>query len=77
MSTLRVDYGGRTFSFEEPRVVTLGRDPSRKLPVQVLAALGLVGCLLLAVNLPLASMLAGFAVLAVGAAWYALRHARS
>jgi len=28
MSTLRVDYGGRTFSFEEPRVVSLGRDPS-------------------------------------------------
>ena len=34
---------------------------------------GLVGCLLLAVNLPLASVLAGFGVLAVGAAWYALR----
>ncbi|MGS2613127.1 APC family permease [Micromonospora sp. LZ34] len=64
------------YAITNASALTLGRDPSRKLPVQVLAALGLVGCLLLAVNLPLASALAGFAVLAVGAAWYALRPAR-
>jgi APA family basic amino acid/polyamine antiporter len=43
--------------------------------VQLLAALGLVGCLVLAVSLPLASVLAGFGVLALGAAGYALRRA--
>lgn len=40
------------------------------------AGLGLVGCLLLAVNLPVTSVLAGFGVLAAGVAWYALRLAR-
>ncbi|MEH1015266.1 APC family permease [Micromonospora sp. CPCC 206060] len=54
--------------------LTLGRDPARKLPVQTLAALGLAGCVLLAVTLPPASVLAGFGVLALGATWYALRH---
>jgi APA family basic amino acid/polyamine antiporter len=34
---------------------------------------GLAGCVLLAVNLPLASVLAGAAVLAVGIAVYAVR----
>lgn len=53
--------------------LTLGRDPDRRTPVRVLAVLGLVGCLLLAVNLPLGSVVAGFGVLAVGIAWYALR----
>ncbi|MEV4828817.1 APC family permease [Micromonospora sp. CA-248260] len=52
---------------------TLGPDPTRRVPVRALAALGLVGCLLLAVNLPAASVLAGFGVLALGALWYALR----
>ncbi|MFG1840964.1 APC family permease [Micromonospora sp. NPDC049175] len=56
--------------------LTLGRERERKLPVRVLAGLGLLGCLLLAVNLPTGSVLAGFGVLAVGAAWYALRPAR-
>ncbi|MFI5835374.1 APC family permease [Micromonospora sp. NPDC051300] len=40
----------------------------------LLAALGLVGCLVLAVSLPLPSVLAGFGVLALGALWYAVRH---
>ncbi|MEV0001242.1 APC family permease [Micromonospora sp. NPDC050980] len=40
----------------------------------LLAALGLVGCLVLAVSLPLPSVLGGFGVLALGALWYALRH---
>ncbi|MGC5019951.1 APC family permease [Micromonospora sp. DT47] len=62
------------YAITNAAALTLGRDPARKLPVQLLAALGLVGCLLLAVNLPLASVLAGFGVLALGAAWYALRH---
>ncbi|MFI5488747.1 APC family permease [Micromonospora echinaurantiaca] len=64
------------YAITNAAALTLGRDPARRLPVQVLAALGLVGCLLLAVNLPLSSVLAGFAVLAVGAAWYALRPRR-
>ncbi|MFI2661651.1 APC family permease [Micromonospora carbonacea] len=53
--------------------LTLSRDPGRRLPVRLLAVLGLVGCVALAVSLPLASVLAGFGVLALGAAWYALR----
>lgn len=61
------------YAITNAAALTLGRDPGRRLPVRALAALGLVGCLLLAVNLPLSSVLAGFAVLAVGAAWYALR----
>ncbi|MFC0030808.1 APC family permease [Micromonospora chaiyaphumensis] len=63
------------YAIANASALTLGRDPARKLPVQLLAALGLVGCLLLAVNLPPASTLAGFGVLALGALWYALRHA--
>ncbi|PGH41305.1 amino acid permease [Micromonospora sp. WMMA1996] len=62
------------YAITNAAALTLGRDPARKLPVRTLAALGLVGCLLLAVNLPLPSVLAGFGVLALGAAWYALRH---
>ncbi|MET8833772.1 APC family permease [Micromonospora sp. NPDC004540] len=61
------------YAIANASALTLGRDPARRLPVQLLAALGLVGCLLLAVNLPVASVLAGFGVLALGAAWYALR----
>ncbi|MFG1899114.1 APC family permease [Micromonospora carbonacea] len=53
--------------------LTLGRDSGRRLPVRLLAVLGLVGCVALAVSLPLASVLAGFGVLALGTAWYALR----
>ncbi|WFF01788.1 APC family permease [Micromonospora sp. WMMD964] len=61
------------YAITNAAALTLGRDPDRRSPVRVLAVLGLVGCLLLAVNLPLGSVLAGFGVLAVGAAWYALR----
>ena len=64
------------YAITNAAALTLGRDPARRLPVRALAALGLVGCLLLAVNLPLASVLAGFGVLALGAAWYALRPRR-
>ncbi|MFI9641626.1 APC family permease [Micromonospora sp. NPDC051925] len=60
------------YAITNAAALTLGRDPTRKLPVQVLAALGLAGCLLLAVSLPTASVLAGFGVLALGAACYAL-----
>ncbi|MFF5053431.1 APC family permease [Micromonospora sp. NPDC000663] len=61
------------YAITNAAALTLGRDPDRRLPVRVLAVLGLTGCLLLAVNLPLGSVLAGFGVLALGAAWYALR----
>ncbi|WP_433289534.1 APC family permease [Micromonospora sp. CA-244673] len=63
------------YAIANASALSLGRDPARKLPVQLLAVLGLVGCLLLAVNLPVASVLSGFGVLALGALWYALRHA--
>ncbi|TDB98356.1 amino acid permease [Micromonospora fluostatini] len=61
------------YAITNAAALTLGRDRARRLPVQLLAALGLVGCLVLAVNLPLTSVLAGFGVLALGATWYALR----
>lgn len=52
--------------------LTLGRERGRRLPVQTLAAVGLAGCLVLAVTLPPASVLAGAGVLAVGAGWFAV-----
>jgi basic amino acid/polyamine antiporter, APA family len=61
------------YAITNAAALTLGRDPHRRLPVQLLAALGLAGCLLLAVTLPLPSVLAGFGVLAASAAWYAAR----
>ncbi|TDC77756.1 amino acid permease [Micromonospora sp. KC606] len=61
------------YAITNASALRLGRDPARRLPVRALAVAGLVGCLLLAVNLPLGSVLAGFAVLALGAAWYAVR----
>ncbi|WP_216592831.1 APC family permease [Verrucosispora sioxanthis] len=64
------------YAITNAAALTLGREPERKLPVQALAVAGLVGCVLLAVNLPLSSVLAGFGVLALGAVWYALRSAR-
>ncbi|MFF5173984.1 APC family permease [Micromonospora sp. NPDC000089] len=64
------------YAITNAAALTLGRDPARKLPVRLLAALGLVGCLLLAVNLPVVSVLAGFGVLVLGALWYTLRHRR-
>ncbi|SIQ20501.1 APC family permease [Micromonospora avicenniae] len=65
------------YAITNAAALTLGRDRGRKLPVQALAVLGLAGCLLLAANLPLTSVVAGFGVLAVGAAWYALRRSLS
>ncbi|WP_348651031.1 APC family permease [Micromonospora sp. WMMD812] len=65
------------YTITNAAALTLGRDPGRKLPVQALAGLGLVGCLLLAGNLPLSSVLAGFGVLAVGAGGYAARRRRA
>lgn len=65
------------YAITNAAALTLGREPGRRLPVRALAVLGLAGCLLLAVNLPPASVLAGVAVLAVGALWYALRPRRA
>jgi basic amino acid/polyamine antiporter, APA family len=55
---------------------TLGRDRGRRRP-RWRAAAGLGGCLLLAVSLPARSVLAGAAVLAIGAALWAVRSARA
>ncbi|MGW0506354.1 APC family permease [Micromonospora sp. NPDC003241] len=65
------------YAITNAAALTLGRDPGRRLPVRALAVVGLVGCVLLVVNLPLTSVLAGLGVLALGAAWYALRPARA
>ncbi|SCF35694.1 APC family permease [Micromonospora mirobrigensis] len=62
------------YAIANASALTLGREPGRKLPVQLIAALGLVGCVVLVVSLPVSSVLAGLAVLALGAAGYALRH---
>ncbi|MGC1214823.1 MAG: APC family permease [Micromonospora sp.] len=64
------------YAIANASALTLGREPGRKVPVQLIAALGLVGCVVLAVSLPPASVLAGFGVLALGALWYAVRPAR-
>ncbi|SDY09509.1 amino acid/polyamine/organocation transporter, APC superfamily [Micromonospora pattaloongensis] len=61
------------YAIANASALTLGPDPSRRLPVRLLAVLGLLGCVVLAVTLPLTSVLAGFAVLAVGVAGHALR----
>ncbi|MFE0592704.1 APC family permease [Micromonospora echinospora] len=61
------------YAITNAAALTLGREPGRRLPVRALAVAGLVGCLLLAVNLPLSSVLAGFGVLVLGTIWYALR----
>ncbi|MGC4894977.1 APC family permease [Micromonospora sp. DT31] len=62
------------YAITNAAALTLRPEPGRRLPVRLLAATGLAGCLLLAVNLPLPSVLAGFAVLTVGALGYAVRH---
>ncbi|BCL14304.1 APC family permease [Micromonospora sagamiensis] len=62
------------YAITNASALTLEREPGRWLPVRALAVAGLVGCLLLAVNLPLSSVLAGFGVLALGTIWYAARH---
>ena len=64
------------YAITNASALTLGPDPDRHVPVRLLAALGLVGCLVLAVNLPLPSVLAGFGVLALGALGYAVRRRR-
>ncbi|RKN43794.1 APC family permease [Streptomyces hoynatensis] len=51
--------------------------PAEGRPHRLIPAVGLAGCLLLAFALPPPSVLAGAAVLAAGAAAYALRRARS
>ncbi|TDC33946.1 APC family permease [Micromonospora sp. KC213] len=61
------------YAITNAAALRLGPDPARRLPVRALAVAGLVGCLLLAANLPPGSVLAGVAVLALGATWYALR----
>ncbi|MEE6259162.1 APC family permease [Plantactinospora sonchi] len=61
------------YAITNAAALTLGPDPDRRLPVRSLAALGLVGCLLLVLALPLGSVLAGVGVLAVGALAYLLR----
>ncbi|TDB70993.1 APC family permease [Micromonospora sp. KC723] len=64
------------YAITNAAALRLEHDPARRLPVRALAVAGLVGCVLLVVNLPLGSVLAGFAVLALGAVWYALRSRR-
>ncbi|MFY1674836.1 APC family permease [Plantactinospora sp. WMMB334] len=63
------------YAITNAAALTLGPDPGRRLPVRALAWSGLAGCLLLAVTLPLGSVLAGSAVLAAAALTYAARHA--
>jgi APA family basic amino acid/polyamine antiporter len=54
--------------------LTLAREPGgAKLFPQLLAGAGLAGCLLLAVTLPVGSVVAGFAVLAAGALFFTAR----
>ncbi|NYT95614.1 APC family permease [Salinispora sp. H7-4] len=61
------------YAITNASALTLGRDPGRRLPVRLLAVLGLAGCVALAVSLPPASVGAGIGVLTIGAAGYALR----
>jgi APA family basic amino acid/polyamine antiporter len=61
------------YAIANASALTLGREPGRRLPVRVVAMVGLVGCLALAVLLPWRATVAGLAVLAVGALGYALR----
>ncbi|WP_329105004.1 APC family permease [Micromonospora sp. NBC_01699] len=60
------------YAITNAAALTLGRDPNRRLPVQALAALGLVGCLTLAATLPLTSVLSGLAILTLGALTHTL-----
>jgi APA family basic amino acid/polyamine antiporter len=62
------------YAITNAAALTLRREPgAARLPAQALAAAGLAGCLLLAVTLPVSSLLAGLAVLAAGALGYAAR----
>ena len=51
--------------------------PQENRPARVIPVVGLLGCLVLAASLPLGSVLAGTAVIALGAAIYALRGRRA
>ncbi|HEY2949143.1 MAG TPA: APC family permease [Micromonosporaceae bacterium] len=62
------------YAIANASALTLGHEPDRRLPVQAIAAVGLVGCFVLALSLPVSSVMAGFAVLAVGALVFAARH---
>lgn len=48
---------------------TLGREPGRRLPVRVLAIVGINGCLALAISVPLTSVVMGVFVLVLGVAF--------
>jgi APA family basic amino acid/polyamine antiporter len=61
------------YAIANASALTLRREPGRRLPVQALAVVGLVGCLTLAATLPWRSTVSGLAVLAAGAVWYGLR----
>jgi APA family basic amino acid/polyamine antiporter len=52
--------------------LTLRRDDNR--PARLVPIAGLAGCLVLAVSLPAPSVIAGSAVVAIGAVLYAVRH---
>ncbi|RKR88884.1 amino acid/polyamine/organocation transporter (APC superfamily) [Micromonospora pisi] len=54
------------YAITNAAALTLGPDPARRLPVRLIALLGLVGCLTLAATLPLPSVLAALIVLIVG-----------
>jgi basic amino acid/polyamine antiporter, APA family len=61
------------YAIANASALTLGREPGRRLPVQAVAGVGLVGSLMLAATLPWRSTVAGLTVLAVGAIGYAVR----
>jgi APA family basic amino acid/polyamine antiporter len=61
------------YAIANASALTLGREPGRRLPVQAIAVVGLVGCVVLAVSLPVSSVLAGFGVLGLGALFFAAR----
>jgi APA family basic amino acid/polyamine antiporter len=59
------------YAIANAAALRLGPDENR--PVRAVPVLGFVGCLVLAAALPLGSVLAGAAVIALGAVLYALR----
>ena len=61
------------YAIANASALTLGREPGRRLPVQTLALMGLVGCLILVATLPWRSTAAGLAVLTAGSLGYTLR----
>jgi len=61
------------YAIANAAALTLPTEPGRRLPVRLLAGLGLLGCLLLALTLPATGVLSGAAILAIGALGYAVR----